>query len=51
MIKRFNPHASCEARRADLAREIEGVLTCLNDKSLMELLMVARAILRIQQRG
>ncbi len=47
----FNPHASCEARRADLTKEIEEVLTCMNDKSLMELLKVARAILRIQQRG
>lgn len=37
--------------RSDIVEEIEEVLTCMNDKSLIELLKVARAILRIQQRG
>lgn len=45
----FNPHASCEARRADLAREIKEAVDNLTDENAVKVLEIVQTFLRIQR--
>lgn len=45
----FNPHASCEARRADLTKEIKEAVDNLTDENAVKVLEIVQTFLRIQR--